>query len=94
MKQLVTFKISDGGQEYESFGVYDHKHSDKKVIKDFFGLEQMQEDYLYKNNVLMHIKMREKGIKHEFRVRDGDHNWDYWRSALPSVLEFISKKFH
>ena len=50
MKQLVTFKISDGGQEYESFGVYDHKHSDKKVIKDFFGLEQMQEDYLYKNN--------------------------------------------
>ena len=52
------------------------------------------DDYLYKNNVLMHIKMREKGIKHEFRVRDGDHNWDYWRSALPSVLEFISKKFH
>ena len=31
MKQLVTFKISDGGQEYESFGVYDHKHSDKKL---------------------------------------------------------------
>ena len=24
MKQLVTFKISDGGQEYESFGIYDH----------------------------------------------------------------------
>jgi len=42
----------------------------------------------------MHIKMREKGIQHEFRVRDGGHNWDYWRSALPSVLEFISKKFH
>ena len=52
------------------------------------------DDYLYKNNVLIHIKMREKGVKHEFRVRDGDHNWDYWRSALPSVLEFISKKFH
>jgi S-formylglutathione hydrolase FrmB len=52
------------------------------------------EDHLYKNNVLMHIKMREKGVKHEFRVRDGGHNWDYWRSALPSVLEFISKKFH
>ena len=50
MKQLVTFKISDGGQEYESFGVYDHKHSDKKVIKDFFGLEQMQEDYMNKNS--------------------------------------------
>ena len=50
MKQLVTFKISDGGHEYESYGVYNHKHSDERIIKDFFGLEQMQEDYLYKNN--------------------------------------------
>ena len=50
MKQLVTFKISDGGQEYESFGVYDHKHSDKKVIKDFFSIDHMKEDYDYKDN--------------------------------------------
>ena len=50
MKQLVTFKISDGGHEYQSYGVYDHKYADKKVVKDFFGLEQMQEDYDYKNS--------------------------------------------
>ena len=42
----------------------------------------------------MHIKMRKKGVKHEFRIRDGAHNWTYWRTALPSVLEFISQKFH
>ena len=48
MKQLVTFKISDGDHEYQSYGIYDHKYSDKKVVKDFFGLEQMQEDYDYK----------------------------------------------
>ncbi len=51
-------------------------------------------DYLYKNNSLMHLKMREKGVNHEYRVRDGEHSWSYWRSALPSVLEFISQKFH
>ena len=50
MKQLVTFKISDGDHEYQSYGVYDHKYSDKKIVKDFFGLEQMQEDYDYKNS--------------------------------------------
>ena len=50
MKQLVTFKISDGGHEYQSYGVYDHKYSDKKIVKDFFGLEQMQEDYDYKKS--------------------------------------------
>ena len=50
MKQLVTFKISDGGHEYQSYGVYDHKYSDKKVIKDFFSIDEMQEDHLYKKN--------------------------------------------
>ena len=50
MKQLVTFKISDGGHEYQSYGIYDHKYSDKKIIKDFFGIENMQEDYMSKNN--------------------------------------------
>ena len=45
MKQLVTFKISDGYQEYESFGIYDHKYSDKRVIKDFFSIDEMEEDY-------------------------------------------------
>ena len=39
-------------------------------------------------------KLKEKGIKHEFRVRDGGHTWSYWRTALPSVLEFISKRFN
>ena len=48
----------------------------------------------YDPNSLMHIKMRKKEVKHEFRIRDGGHNWTYWRSALPSVLEFISQKFH
>ena len=52
------------------------------------------DDFLYKANSLMHIKMLEKNIKHEFRIRDGGHTWDYWRSALPTVLSFVSKGFH
>ena len=44
MKQLVTFKISDGGHEYQSYGIYDHKYSDKKVIEHFYGVEDIQED--------------------------------------------------
>ena len=50
MKQLVTFKISDGGHEYESYGVYDHKQSDERIIKDFFSIDEMQEDYVYEKN--------------------------------------------
>ena len=50
MKQLVTFKISDGDHEYESYGVYDHKHSDERIIKDFFSIDEMEEDYDYSDH--------------------------------------------
>ena len=52
------------------------------------------DDFLYEGNSLMHIKMRDKKVNHEFRIRDGGHSWTYWRTALPDVLSFISDHFH
>jgi enterochelin esterase-like enzyme len=52
------------------------------------------DDFLYEGNSLVHIAMRKKEIPHEFRMRDGGHNWTYWRAALPAVLEFVSEGFH
>ena len=52
------------------------------------------DDYLYEDNSLIHIAFSKKGIKHEYRVRDGAHTWTYWRESLPNVLEFISMGFH
>lgn len=52
------------------------------------------DDFLYEGNSLVHIAMRKKEIPHEFRIRDGGHTWTYWRTALPTVLEFVSMSFH
>ncbi len=52
------------------------------------------DDFLFEGNSLIHIALRKKEIPHEFRIRDGGHSWNYWRTALPDVLSFISKKFH
>ncbi|MCM4168556.1 1,4-beta-xylanase [Arenibacter sp. H213] len=52
------------------------------------------DDFLYEGNSLVHIAMKKKEIPHEYRVRDGKHNWTYWRESLPNVLEFISDAFH
>jgi enterochelin esterase-like enzyme len=52
------------------------------------------DDFLYEGNSLVHIAMRKKEIPHEYRVRDGNHTWTYWRESLPEVLEFISMAFH
>ena len=51
------------------------------------------EDYLLHGNNIVHEILQEKKIKHEFRVRDGGHTWTYWRTALPSVMEFMSVRF-
>jgi len=52
------------------------------------------DDFLYEGNSLVHILLRKKGVKHEFRIRNGAHNWTYWRASLPKVLEFTSQGFH
>lgn len=52
------------------------------------------EDFLIKGNMALHSVMIDKKIPHEFRVRDGVHNWTYWRTALPEVLKFVSESFH
>ncbi|MEO5562103.1 MAG: alpha/beta hydrolase-fold protein [Chitinophagaceae bacterium] len=52
------------------------------------------DDRLSEGNSLVHIVMRQREIPHEFLIRNGAHNWTYWRQSLPEVLEFVSQGFH
>ncbi len=51
-------------------------------------------DFLIKGNMALHAAMIDRKIPHEFRVREGVHDWTYWRTALPDVFRFISTSFH
>uniref|UniRef100_UPI003216540C alpha/beta hydrolase n=1 Tax=uncultured Draconibacterium sp. TaxID=1573823 RepID=UPI003216540C len=51
------------------------------------------DDFLYKGNSALHVKMRDLGIPHEYRVREGSHSWIYWRTGLYDGLKYISQKF-
>jgi len=64
----------------------------KKAVRWY--IDCGDDDFLYEGNSMIHIAMRKKEIPHEFRIRDGAHNWTYWREALPTVLEFVSQGFH
>ena len=66
--------------------------SSKKAVRWY--IDCGDDDFLYEGNCLVHIAMRKKDIPHEFRTRDGAHNWTYWRTALPEVLQFVSMSFH
>lgn len=82
---------------------YDDNHSLLRLIermpKEDIGkvliyLDCGDDDGLSIENALVHIALKQKGIKHEFRIRDGNHNWSYWRGGLEYVLEFITQGFH
>ena len=64
----------------------------KKAVRWY--IDCGDDDFLYEGNSLAHVALRKKEIPHEFRTRDGGHTWTYWRTALPTVLEFVSQGFH
>lgn len=68
------------------------KDDQKKAVRWY--IDCGDDDFLYEGNSLVHIAMKKKEIPHEFRIRDGAHNWTYWRQSLPQVLEFVSQGFH
>ncbi len=68
---------------------------DKEKLKSIrFYIDCGDDDFLYKGNSELHVKMRDLGIPHEYRVRQGGHQWSYWRTGLYDGLKFISEKFH
>lgn len=93
-------KTAFTGKEKEEFiksrsVLYLVKNMPVEQIKDVHWYIDCGDDdpLFYDSNSLIHIVMRDKEIPHEYRVRDGGHNWQYWREALPEVLRFISKTF-
>ncbi len=51
-------------------------------------------DYTFDTNIKLIDIFKQCGIPYEFRVRDGSHNWDYWKSALPLMLPFVGEQFN
>jgi S-formylglutathione hydrolase FrmB len=48
------------------------------------------EESLSETNDALHDLLRSLDIKHEYRVRNGAHSWDYWHKSLPEALRYIS----
>ena len=62
-----------------------------RTVRWFFDCGD--DDFLFDVNARMHQLMRDKGVRHEFRVRNGAHNWEYWHYSLRMALPFVSRCF-
>ncbi len=68
--------------------------SQQDLSKVRYWIDCGDDDFLTKGNCLLHIALAEKKVPHEYRVRDGAHTWDYWRTGITDALQFIGKSFH
>lgn len=85
--------VSDAWKAYNPLHLLDSVDPEKlKSIR--FYIDCGDDDFLYRGNSALHVKMRDMGIPHEYRVRNGSHQWSYWRKSLSDGLIFISEKFH
>ncbi len=69
------------------------KKSKEELSQVRYWIDCGDDDFLTKGNCLLHIALTEKQVPHEFRVRDGAHNWTYWRTGITDALHFIGESF-
>jgi S-formylglutathione hydrolase FrmB len=84
--------VSKHWKEYSPLYLLDSVEKEKLKSIRFF-IDCGDDDFLYKGNSALHVKMRDLGIQHEYRVRQGGHEWGYWRTGLYDGLKFISEKY-
>jgi S-formylglutathione hydrolase FrmB len=64
-----------------------------ELSKVRYWIDCGDDDFLTKGNCLLHIALTEKKVPHEFRIRDGAHNWTYWRTGITNALVFMGDSF-
>ncbi|MDD4144240.1 MAG: alpha/beta hydrolase family protein [Prolixibacteraceae bacterium] len=89
----VKGQVSDYWKSYSVLHLIENTDPDKLRSVRYY-IDCGDDDFLYKGNSTLHIKMRDLGITHEYRIRNGGHSWGYWRTSLFDGLKFISEKFH
>lgn len=85
-------RLNDHYKKYNP--LHQAKTLPEETLKDVhWYIDCGDDDFLYRGNSALHIILRDRNIPHEYRVRDGGHNWTYWRTGIVDGLKFIGKDF-
>jgi S-formylglutathione hydrolase FrmB len=85
-------RLNKAWYDYSVLKIVNTKSADE-LKKVRYWIDCGDDDFLTKGNCLLHIALTDKNVPHEFRVRDGSHNWTYWRTGITDALQFIGDSF-
>lgn len=86
-------RFTDYYNQYSPFQFLQHPDDQSMIgLNLFFDCGDDEESLSETNNALHNI-LRDRSLKHEYRMRSGYHSWDYWKKSLPEALKYISYAF-
>lgn len=85
-------RLNKAWYNYSVLKIVETKPADE-LKKVRYWIDCGDDDFLTKGNCLLHILLADKKVPHEYRVRDGAHNWTYWRTGITDALQFIGDSF-
>ena len=85
-------RLNDAWYRNSVLGLLQNK-SQEQLSAVRYWIDCGDDDGLSKGNSLLHMALMEKHVPHEFRIRDGAHNWTYWRTGIIDALAFIGVSF-
>ena len=72
-------------------------HSDEATLEKLrrvrWFIDCGDDDFLLDGNYRFYREMQQAKVPCQLRVRDGNHTWEYWQSALWMALPFVSEGF-
>ena len=83
----------DIGKRLRGLNLYADEETVKALRTIDWFVDCGDDDFLLDTNTRFFREMKKAEVPCELRVRDGDHDWKYWSSALSIALPFVSNSF-
>jgi enterochelin esterase-like enzyme len=93
-EKTVKSNIMNRSVNYTIYLPPDYSQSERTYPVVYLLHGYTDDAFLSNANCKQHILLTDKKVPHEFRMRDGEHNWQYWRTCITDAFQFIGKSFH
>lgn len=86
-------RLTDYFREYSPFHFFGNPGDPALSGQNYFIDCGDDEESLSETNGSLHSLLSDLGIRHEYRMKNGAHTWNYWHNALPEAFRYIGYAF-
>jgi hypothetical protein len=93
-EQFTACILSDAFLTDDLFTGLVSKIDPKAMERTSFFIDAPDKGNFYNDNGNAHMLLRDKDMKHEYRVREGKGGFEWFMKGLPEIINYTAKRFH